>query len=49
VKIIIFGDNHGDTEDGGDSKINLKITFKDSSVQYLSSYCSPNTYLVEQL
>lgn len=48
-KIIISGDNHGDTEDGGDSKINLKITFKDSSVQYLSSYCSPNTYLVEQL
>jgi len=49
VKIIIFGDNHGDTEDGGDSKINLKITYKDRSVQYLSSYCSPNTYLVEQL
>jgi len=48
-KIIISGDTHGDTEDGGDSKINLKITFKDSSVQYLSSYCSPNTYLVEQL
>jgi len=48
-KIIISGDTHGDTEDGGDSKINLKITYKDSSVQYLSSYCSPNTYLVEQL
>ncbi len=48
-KIIISGDIHGDTEGGGDSKINIKITFKDSSIQYLSSYCSPNTYLVEQL
>ena len=48
-KIIISGDIQSDTEDIGDSKINLKITFKDSSVQYLSSYCSPNTYLVEQL
>jgi hypothetical protein len=48
-KIIVVGENQGAPELGHDAKINLKITYQDGSVQYLGSYCSPNTYLVEQL
>lgn len=29
--------------------INIKIDYKDGSTQYLQSYCSDNTYIVEQL
>jgi hypothetical protein len=48
-KIIVIGENQGSTEISPDSKINIKILYQDGSVQYLNSYCSPNTYLVEQL
>ncbi len=48
-KIIIVGENQGNGTSILDSKINLKITYEDESVQYFGSYCSPNTYLVEQL
>ncbi|HXH75107.1 MAG TPA: hypothetical protein VNJ08_09100 [Bacteriovoracaceae bacterium] len=48
-KVIIVGDNQGAEGYGQDGKINLKVTYVDGTVQYLSSYCSPNSYLVEQL
>lgn len=48
-KIIIVGDNAGNQDSSMDSKINVKVTYEDGSTQYLGSYCSPNTYLVEQL
>lgn len=48
-KIIIVGENQESGSSIADSKINIKITYEDNSVQYLGSYCSPNTYLVEQL
>lgn len=48
-KVIIVGENQGSDETALDSKINLKVTYRDGSVQYLGTYCSPNTYLVEQL
>lgn len=48
-KIIVVGENQGAPELSQDGKINLKVTYEDGSVQYLGSYCSPNTYLVEQL
>lgn len=48
-KIIVVGEDQGAPEYAVDSKINFKITYEDGSVQYLGSYCSPNTYLVEQL
>lgn len=48
-KLLIVGENQGSEEYSKDGKINIKITFEDGSVQYLGSYCSPNTYLVEQL
>lgn len=47
-KIIILGENNN-IENNQDSKVNVKIFYQDNSVQYLSSYCSPNTYLIEQL
>jgi hypothetical protein len=48
-KVIIVGDNQGAVELSKNGKINVKITYSDGSVQFLNSYCSPNTYLVEQL
>lgn len=48
-KIIVVGENDGADELSKDSKINIKIEYQDGSEQFLSSYCSPNTYLVEQL
>jgi hypothetical protein len=48
-KIIIVGENQGTPEQGQDSKINLKISYMDGTLQFLNSYCSPNSYLVEQL
>ncbi len=48
-KIIIVGENQENGPVVSDSKINLKITYEDNSIQYFGSYCSSNTYLVEQL
>jgi hypothetical protein len=48
-KIIIVGENQASGSTIPDSKINVKITYEDDSVQFVGSYCSPNTYLVEQL
>ena len=48
-KVIIVGENQGSEDISKDAKINIKLTYQDGSVQYLGSYCSPNSYLVEQL
>ena len=48
-KIIVVGENQGSEKISQDAKINIKITYQDESVEFLGSYCSPNTYLVEQL
>lgn len=48
-KVIVVGENQGSQDYSQDGKINFKITYQDGSVQFLGSYCSPNTYLVEQL
>jgi hypothetical protein len=48
-KVIVVGENQGPAEYSQDGKINFKVTYEDGSVEYLGSYCSPNTYLVEQL
>ena len=47
-KIIIVGENQG-SEGDTSGKVNLKMTYLDGSQEFLGSYCSPNTYLVEQL
>lgn len=48
-KIIVVGESEGPEQISPDAKINIKIQYQDGSVQFLNSYCSPNTYLVEQL
>jgi hypothetical protein len=48
-KIIIVGEGQGAPGISNDGKINVKLNYQDGSVQYLGTYCSPNTYLVEQL
>ena len=48
-KVIIIGEGQGAAEISPDAKVNIKIQYQDGSVQFLNSYCSPNTYLVEQL
>lgn len=48
-KIIIMGESHATEGMSPDGKINIKIDYQDGTVEYLSSYCSPNSYMVEQL
>ena len=48
-KIVILGESHATGERSQDAKINIRIQYLDGSFQFLNSYCSPNTYLVEQL
>lgn len=48
-KVIVVGENQGASEISQEAKINFKVTYEDGSVQYLGSYCSPNSYVVEQL
>ncbi len=48
-KVIVVGENQGALEVSQEGKVNFKITYQDGSLQYLSSYCSPNSYVVEQL
>ena len=48
-KVIVIGEGQGGSEFSPDAKVNIKIQYQDGSVQFLNSYCSPNTYLVEQL
>lgn len=48
-KVLIVGESQASDEVSKDAKINIKIEYQDGSEQYLNSYCSPNTYLVEQL
>lgn len=48
-KVIVFGENQGSDQQELSGKVNVKITYLDGTVDYLGSYCSPNTYLVEQL
>jgi hypothetical protein len=48
-KIIVVGEDNGSSESTNDGRINFKITYQNGSMQFLGTYCSPNTYLVEQL
>ncbi len=48
-KMFLLGENMGSEKINQDSKINLKIKYVDGASEFLSTYCSPNSYLVEQL
>ncbi len=48
-KVVVFGENQGADAQDMNGKVNLKITYLDGTVDFLGTFCSPNTYLVEQL
>jgi hypothetical protein len=48
-KVIIVGEGQGANGVSRDGKINIKVDYVDGSFDYLSTFCSPDTYLVEQL
>lgn len=49
TKVVVVGEAQGAPEISKDSKINFKISYEDGSEEFFGSYCSPNSYLVEQL
>ncbi len=48
-KVIIFGENQNSDSHYMDGKVNVRIDYMDGSTDFLGTYCSPNSYLVEQL
>jgi hypothetical protein len=48
-KIIILGENQGNGTADKNGKINLNVTYTDGSTQSMTTFCSPQAYLVEQL
>ncbi len=48
-KVIIVGEGQGANGVSRDGKINVKVEYVDGTSDYLSTFCSPDTYLVEQL
>lgn len=48
-RVIVVGESQAAPEQSKEGKINVKVTYENGTVQYLHSYCSPNSYLVEQL
>lgn len=48
-KVIVFGENQNTDSHYMDGKVNVRINYVDGSTDFLGTYCSPNSYLVEQL
>ncbi len=48
-KVIVFGENQNTDSHYMDGKVNVRINYIDGSTDFLGTYCSPNSYLVEQL
>lgn len=48
-KVVIVGENQSGSTANMDGRINIKVEYTDGSNEYLNTYCSPNSYLVEQL
>ncbi len=48
-KIIVVGESQASSDVSPEAKINVKIQYLDGTTQFINTYCSPNTYLVEQL
>lgn len=49
IKLIVLGESHADAKLSPDGVVNFKLTYSDGTQEFLSSYCSPNSYMVEQL
>ncbi len=47
-RLFIMSENRGGSF-SENAKINIRLEYLDGSIRSFSSYCSPNTYLVEQL
>jgi len=48
-KIFFFGETQAQNGLPQEGMINIRLQYANESVEYLNSYCAPNTYLVEQL
>lgn len=48
-RLFIMSENQGGEEAARNAKINIRIEYQDGSKRNFSSFCSANTYLVEQL
>lgn len=48
-KIFIQGEYQGNAKADPNGVIHVKVNYTDGSNDYLKTFCSPNTYLVEQL
>jgi len=48
-RLFIMSENQGGEEAAQNAKINVRIEYQDGSKRNFASFCSPNTYLVEQL
>ncbi len=48
-RLFIMSENQGGEEAARNAKINIRIEYQDGSKRNFASFCSPNTYLVEQL
>lgn len=48
-KLFVMSENQGGDSLSSNAKINISLEYENGSTRYFPSYCSPNTYLVEQL
>jgi hypothetical protein len=48
-RLFIMSENQGGEETSANAKINIRLEYQDGSKRNFASFCSPNTYLVEQL
>jgi hypothetical protein len=48
-KLIILGESEAGPQLSQEGRINVKIDYADGTNEFFNSYCSPNTYMVEQL
>jgi hypothetical protein len=48
-RLFIMSENQGGEETSANAKVNIRLEYQDGSKRNFASFCSPNTYLVEQL
>ncbi len=48
-KIFIQGEYQGNSKNDSNGVVHVKVNYADGTNDYLKTFCSPNTYLVEQL
>lgn len=48
-RLFVMSENQGGDSSSDNAKINVRLEYQDGSKRNFSTFCSPNTYLVEQL